>query len=71
MIMAGQNSLLLWVRKNINHYISNTLPYVIKLNSSSYDQFKRKIIFSVHLFGYEYNTSQNQIKSMKSSDHKP
>lgn len=58
----GPSSPLSWIRKNINYIISKAPIYGIESDSQSYANLKKKLIFTISLFGYEYIPSSAQYK---------
>lgn len=56
----GPSSPLSWIRKNINYIISKAPTHDIQIDSQSYTQFKKKLMFTISLFGYEYIPSSDQ-----------
>lgn len=64
----GPNSPILWVRKNVNYLISKASMNGTSLNSQTYDQYKKKIMFTAPLFGREFNLTSPRENKYENRD---
>jgi chitinase domain-containing protein 1 len=64
----GPNSPMLWVRKNVNYLMPKASMNGTNLNSHTYDEYKKKIMFTAPLFGREFNLTSPRDNKYENRD---